>query len=249
MKEVIFQMSQRKQKVIPSRLAHMRQLTNKTQKELSEALGEIIYSSTGSTTTPSSVTISQWELGTKPVPEKYVDYLCKLLGCTREYLYGFTSDPYSSEIQNDFAPLQKEVNPISISNLYKYDKCPVYIVFNLMQFPNGWALLNHSADRLVMVDSIIKLSSINLSEVTIYPAKPAYVPNVRPNGAKKLDLIKTLKSEYVYIVMNSPDKTIRSMYDGLYHHNEKHTCLINAEGLTLPYVAFINATILSSSTQ
>ena len=35
--------------------------------------------------------------------------------------------------------------------------------------------------------------------------------------------------------MNTQDRIIQERYNGLFHHNEDHTCLINAIGLTLPY--------------
>lgn len=50
-----------------------------------------------------------------------------------------------------------------------------------------------------------------------------------------MDLINVLKSDYVYIIMNTQDRIIQERYNGLFHHNEDHTCLINAIGLTLPY--------------
>ena len=34
---------------------------------------------------------------------------------------------------------------------------------------------------------------------------------------------------------DNEDATIRSQYEGYYHHNENQTCFINNSGLTLPY--------------
>ena len=44
-----------------------------------------------------------------------------------------------------------------------------------------------------------------------------------------------INSKVVYIEVCSNDATIRSQYEGYYHHNENQTCFINNSGLTLPY--------------
>lgn len=229
-----------KLRVIPSRLVHMRHIAGMTQKMLGESISEIIFTRDGRSMKFTCVSISQWETGSKPVPKKYVDIICDLLGCTKEYLYGQSNNPLSDVIEEE-DETTVEVEPVKITNLHKYDNCPVYVFFNNYQHPNGWALLNFESDRLIMTSSVIKLSSLNLDDVTFYPMKPLFVPNVRPDGSKKLDLIRALKSEYVYIVMNSSDRTVRAMYDGLYHHNETHQGFINGEGLFLPYEGFNKA--------
>ena len=52
---------------------------------------------------------------------------------------------------------------------------------------------------------------------------------------KSLSIQELMNREPVYIQMNSADSSIRSLYDGWYHHNENKTALINNEGLVLPY--------------
>lgn len=223
-----------KDRVIISRFVHMRGLSKKTQKQFSEALAEVLYQQ-GIDTIPASVSISQWETGAKPIPTKYVDAICQVFGCTKEFLYGKSSNPYSSELDEDISVPVAEIDAIEIINLHRYDKCPVFVVFENYQYPNGWGIVNLSADKLILSDAIIKLSSVDYDAVAFYPMKPLYIPNIKPDGSKKLDLVKALNADYVYIIMNSPDKVIRSMYDGVYHHNENRTAFINAIGLTLPY--------------
>ena len=223
-----------KYRVIPAKLNHMRQLAEMTQQSFANALSDIVFSADGKPQKISNVTVSQWEIGAKPVPRKYVDAICQLLGCTKEYLYGESSDPYSSEPDEEVKLPGVAIDPIEITNLYKYDKMPVFVMFNNFEHPNGWGLLNYEADRLIMTDFIIKLSSIDLRDITCYPMQPAFIPSLK-TGGKKMDLINVLKSDYVYIIMNTQDRIIQERYNGLFHHNEDHTCLINAIGLTLPY--------------
>ena len=44
-----------------------------------------------------------------------------------------------------------------------------------------------------------------------------------------------LRAENVVVEMITGNEAICGQYNGRYRHNETHTCLINAEGLTLPY--------------
>lgn len=219
-------------KVIPNRLAYMRNLKGLTQKDFASALAEYEYKKGGNPNTPSNVSVSQWEIGSKPVPTKYVEGICHVLGCTEAFLYGYAHTPYSSEPDTDdtFCPPQPSTDPIDPIYFLKYDGFPVFVEFKKYQHENGWGIFNIGADRLMLKDAVIKLSSLNFEDVSFFPLWQKRIAN-----AKRLDLGYALRSEYVFIVMNSPDKSIRDMYNGIYHHNENKTCFINGRGFCLPY--------------
>ena len=62
-----------KYRVIPAKLNHMRQLAEMTQQSFANALSDIVFSADGKPQKISNVTVSEWEIGAKPVPRKYVD--------------------------------------------------------------------------------------------------------------------------------------------------------------------------------
>lgn len=69
-----------------------------------------------------------------------------------------------------------------------------------------------------------------------YPTKPGYaIQNPYFERRKVMEVARFYKAESMYIVYDSPDPGLRKLYTGWYHHNETHTAIINAEGLSLPY--------------
>lgn len=225
--------------IVPLRLLHLRTINGITQAQLASAIVEHIYTSTGNHLSLSSAYISQWETGYKPIPFKYIGALCTVLGCTEEYLLGISSDPTSSI--PDEAPLESEKNispmpeQIPVNSLHKYDQLPIYVVFNELQHKNCWGLLNIQANKIILPDSVINISAIDLSSISLYPANPNFTTEIKSADLKKLSFAEAINSEIVYIEACSNDASIRSQYTGYYHHNENKTCFINSSGLTLPY--------------
>lgn len=223
-------------KVLPSRLTHIREIHGMTQSDVAKLLREISRDSTIKFSS-TNVLISQWETGKKSVPTKYVSLLCELFGCTKEYLYGFTSDPHSNTGTDvdETVRIEAELLPIPRDNLFMYDRYPVYVVFEDFLYPSDWCILNFRAQKLLMPDIIISMEKLNLSKVKFYPAKPRYVSNASVKGYKKIGLMEAMNLEYVYIIVNTSNELLQKQYNGIYHHNETHTAFINAEGLLLPY--------------
>lgn len=225
-------------RIIPQRLQHLRLVLGLTQTELGNAIAENFYASKGERISLTSGYISHWETGAKPIPLKYMNTLCDVLGCTEEYLLGISQDPTSSDPSK---ALEKNevISPmpdsIPLNSLYKYDQLPIYIVFNELQHANCWGLLNIKMNKIILSDSVISLSSIDFSSISIYPANPNFTAGIKSASMNKLSFADAINSKVVYIEVCSNDATIRSQYEGYYHHNENQTCFINNSGLTLPY--------------
>ena len=70
----------------------------------------------------------------------------------------------------------------------------------------------------------------------IFVSEPyfAYIKSTQSNLS--LDMSKLLNTKkYVWIEMTTSNSYVRGLYNGWFHHNETHSCLINEKGLTLPY--------------
>ena len=77
-------MKKNKTRIIPQRLLHLRSVLGLTQTELGNAIAENFYASKGERISLTSGYISHWETGAKPIPLKYMNTLCDVLGCTEE---------------------------------------------------------------------------------------------------------------------------------------------------------------------
>lgn len=223
-----------KGRIVPERLADARENKGLTQAELAYEL-EVAYASSDGKKISTQL-ISHMENGRRQVPLQYNVPLSQILGVSVAYLQGITDDKTSEEASEIIIPpmeMQKELIPYDC--LFRYDNCPVFVEFLKIVHPSTWCIYDRANNRLVSKDFVYQLSIAAKHELRISVIPPEYITQFRQVKKKSLTRESLMKKEYVYIVMNSTDPSIRARYEGWYRHNESHTNLINAEGLTLPY--------------
>ena len=221
-------------RAIPARIALLREKNSWSQVEFGRKLAE----EANHLPIFSISTVSTWETGRRPLPTQYVEPLCHLCDVSKAWLLGLTDDPLKTEA--DVASTEDESLKMQIpwENLFKYDKQPVFVEFLNYQYVSSWGIYDALNKRIVFMDRIIAVDEALFKHANIYTKQPEYSTTIGAEGRKQLELSKVLKQEWVYIVMNSPSKEIRSIYNGWYRHNEDRSCLINAIGLTLPYSGY-----------
>lgn len=214
--------------VKPKNLALARVHAKMTQQELANALSAKV----GRTLNVS--TISSWEKDKRGVPRKYIAGLSSVLGVTIDYLVGNTQkmDEKVTKMSEDETD-EDYIPPIDKNDMLRFDNTPVWVEFIYGNAVDGWALYDAKREVIIMKERTYKA---NDKLMRYYPAKPGYaIQNPYFNRRKVMEVARFYKAEAMYIVYDSPDPGLRKLYTGWYHHNENHTAIMNAEGLTLPY--------------
>ena len=216
------------QNIVASRLVLRRKEKGFTQIEVIALIKEKLQE----TATVSMSTFSHWETGYRQVPEKYVPVLAEVLDCTEEYLRGISSSPDSSEPDPKDSDDSKELIPYNM--LYKYDRQPIFIEWLDYSHENEWGLYDRTTNTVCYIDHKVFLGTVKSSTIKIYSIAPDY-SNPNPYGKSVLDLRKVMMYDQVYVRMNTSDRAVQNLYNGLYHHNENRSALINDSGLVLSY--------------
>lgn len=219
--------------LIGKRITALRLETNMSQKKLAEDLSLIIKGKN-----PVAVmTISGWERGRRCPSEPYFDALSKVFHVPVNYLKCLTDNRDGSMVSDKF--IENVNNTIDQQAKYEIDKSdlkhfhgkPVYIIFKNLAHPNQWGIVNSGKKCLILTDGVISINSQIIDKCLTYEPSILSINNEPP-----LSLNSILKMERpVWIEIFSTDASMQAQYNGWYHHNENHTCLINALGLTLPY--------------
>ena len=233
-----------KERIIPARLQALRDEKGLTQAELTKDFNkcypdkQIGYSS-----------FSMWETGRRPVTKGCLEPIMEYFGVSKSYLFGLTDDK-NEEFEDDVIEemLNKQVTSNTINDinlkseilwkdLFRFDKCPIYVEFPNFDAMGGWAIYNKATNEFVFADKRMPITDAmkKTRSARLYSTRLDYLASYGENIRKPLELIKVMNMNQVYVKMASPDSAIRAMYNGWYHHNEKHTALINSEGLVLPY--------------
>lgn len=222
-----------KRKILASRVAFQRTQKEWSQVELAEKLSEFSPKKTA----VSHALVSMWESGKRSIPQVYLEPLSDLLGVSSAYLCGMTDNPDETFAQIEHkktAKPKESVYEIDYWQLHAFDKQPVYVVFSNYEHENGWAIYNKNRHIFVFYEDALKETSLMKLQVHFYVKDITRV--VDPlNRRKSLDMASMLEKDRVYITMDTPDRAVRFLYDGWYHHNENHSALINDRGLVLPY--------------
>lgn len=216
----------------PNILVHLRKQNQFSQADVAEQLTEMLPD-----TYVSSQTVSTWERGHRPVPEKYYNALTSLYGVTLEYLCGKTTDPLSTTKDEPVMNARKEDSTIDIDQLHNYDGLPVYVVFKEYQRNNAWGIYDEANNRIVFTSFVLSCTKIIETNIEIYAMKPEYLGTVGRHGSA-INFVSALKKKQVYIKMTSPDETIHNLYDGWYTKNEAKDAFINSLGYALPYSGY-----------
>ncbi len=217
----------RYQSVVAARLVLRRQKLGIKQSDLLFMLKEKM----GSNARVSASTLSHWETGYRKVPDIYVTALAEILQCTEEFLLGISDDPDSRE------PADAEDNmlhEIPLTMLYKYDQQPVYVEFLDFAHEDSWGIFDRDTNTIYFIRFQLFLGKTSEINIRISTEAPDY-SRANYRGRSILDLRKVMLYDAVYVRINSNDRSVQNLYNGLYKHNENRTALINSEGLVLPY--------------
>ena len=196
-------------------------------------LARIIEEKAGGDAHLSTALISAWETGRRPVPEKYMDILADIFGCTRDYLSGLSDEKNKTKAQSRKGKKKPDtLYEIRFEELDSYDKEPIYCVFSTMEFPNGWMLYDASCGRMLFTDGERKITRIK--DVRFYTRTPDY-----ERGSSKtkraLEYAQVVKCDRVYVKMTSPSESVRAKYDGWYMVDTENGTLTDPwRGYVLP---------------
>lgn len=171
--------------------------------------------------------ISCWETKYRAIPTMYNSAIAKILGCDIKDL---TFDMSNSSKETD----KYEIPP---EKLKKFDKQPVYVVFENLEHSSGWAIYNDSKKLLLFADYFVKCNVKNKSIMKFYTTDVKYY-DIFCQTRKKIDLSTALALERVYINILSEDPIVKTRYDGWYKPLDDKKGFINPIGLILPVEGF-----------
>lgn len=212
------------------RLAATRAANNITQKDLANMLSEV----SGRSVPLTISTVSSWETGRRSPSMDMYRQMAKIFMVSVDYLLCLTDDPNGSVDEEGLAVKDSHLATVAKDEINNFDGKPVFVQFKNYAHQDQWGIVNCSKNAIVLRDGLIKMDSDTIEKY--YIEEPYYSFYGSVNGQYKLDISKVMNSKLeVWVEMKTSDKYISGLYNGWYHHNENHTCLINSRGLTLPY--------------
>ena len=217
-------------KILPSRIVERRQQLNLTQKELNDIMCQLTQGSGGST---KSFSISRIENGKIGVPPKYEEPLCLALHASKAYLCGLTDDPSMEEVDlcgEDQVESADKVEIKQIEDLIKYDGIPLFVRFNDLSYSDGWGIYDRLSGNMIFKN--IRVTGCKLMNCNCDFFRENPMDCIRDERGPRIWGINDLLVEDRVFVTTYGRNT---SYDGVYHHTEDKTSLINGRGLTLPY--------------
>lgn len=188
--------------------------------------------------------ISSWESGRRTPNYKHLEAMSEIFGVSIKYLQCLTDDPYDygDKINEDVIPDLKSVITyidtkgnfsIEPEQLACFDGKPVYLTFKNYAHKEQWALVCKYKCAFITVNGLLAFNNETIDKV--YVNETDYNYYLSKAKAFPLDMNALMLRKQVWVEMITPDFGIKTEYNGWYHHNETKTCLINENGLTLPY--------------
>lgn len=215
-------------KITAKRIAYLRSKNNLTQEELANLVTELSDRSLPL----SKPTISAWETGRRTPSLSMMKHLAKIFNVTVEYLKGI-SDMTDGSTPDSLSKYNKEIE-ISFSDLKLYDGKPVFLSFPTNMYEDQWGIINITKHLIVLKEGILDIKEP--IQCVFYIREPDYAYYKTRKGRHSMDMNDFLAAKRpIYVEMITPSRYIQGLYNGWYHHNEKHTCLINSRSLTLTY--------------
>lgn len=219
-------------KKVGNRLAQLRVDAGMKQEDLAIRLSEISKRKT----LLSVGSVSSWETGRRNPSSEFVSYLADIYNVSQAYILGLTDDPHQEEADNkEFdgasANVKNIARRIDPTNLFLYDKKPIYVTFKGNKHIDQWGIYNATSDQFIMADFTIRSTASSIDELFSFAP---YVLPTKTSFIQNMDAL--MNAESVFVRMTTSDKEVKELYDGWYSHNENKTRLINQLGLTLPYL-------------
>lgn len=222
-----------KQNLCGSRIRALRTEQGLTQEKLLKSLNETL----GMQRPYSDLTLSAWETGRKMPTTTVLVAFAQMFHVTVDYLLGLTDerslnpgDPNSDSSQNNSYDYSKDI-AINLRELSSYDKKPVFVKFNNSKLLDAWGIVDAKNERIVFSDKMVPISN----KFNYYSSHVICNTGFSIEGRKPYSYSTMLKAKNMWIEMIGAEGFIRGRYNGIWHHNEQNTCLVNALGLTLPY--------------
>ncbi|MBR1622806.1 MAG: helix-turn-helix transcriptional regulator, partial [Pseudobutyrivibrio sp.] len=156
-----------KKKIIYNRIADILVQNDINQREFCEMLSrEVNHEIT-------QQNYSHWSTGRRNIPSKYLSPIAKLLEVSEPYLLSLTDNPKEEYDTIDLnnppkATKNKPSLEIEYANLFMYDKLPIYVVFEDIQFESGWALYSKSSSQFIFIDKTINEATMRSMKVHFY---------------------------------------------------------------------------------
>ena len=114
------------------------------------------------------------------------------------------------------------------------DGKPVFVSFKNHAHEDQWGIVNMDRSSFILRNGLLRFTDQTIDQIFVSEPYFAYIKSTQSNLS--LDMSKLLNTKkYVSIEMTTSNRYVRGLYNGWFHHNETHSCLINEKGLTLPY--------------
>lgn len=197
------------------------------QSEFAVMLQELV----GENYTVSVSLVSAWENGRRPVAEHFIVPIMQIFGCSRAYLSGESNE------KNGERGTEESLNEIKADSLDSYDGEPIWVVFTTYEYLDGWAIYNAVKKQLVFKDGVRAIRRI--SDLKFFTQIPDYEFD-SGKGRRSLEVAQILSCKNVYVLMASPDATIRARYNGWYNVDADRECLVDPWNATVLPLSGVN---------
>lgn len=188
--------------------------------------------------------VSAWETARKVPMLNVLLAISELSGFSIDYLTG-AENSINATIASDDETIGNHTiyskiknSSIPFNTLSNYDGKPVFAVFQNKTYPDGWALLDVKAKKLIFRDKEIDyddLSGLELYPLETYSYKAFMKRNERPIGAQEF---QQMNGKF-WVEMTSSDIAIQAYYNGWYIWNKSRNAIVNmSNGEVLPSRGF-----------
>ena len=181
--------------------------------------------------TYSLLSISSWESGSKLPPLLVAINIAKYFKVSLDWLMGL-KDEEDGETTAPKKTKKETIHAIEANLIIKekqlksFDKQPIYVVFNNIDLPNKWGILDYSKKRIIFSDAIMQLD--NGLSCTFYANIPEAEKSPTYNIRKPLSMSQILKKqpdERIWVEMRSMNALVKAKYNGWYKVNTKTKCI------------------------
>lgn len=216
-----------------NRLALLRNQKGLSQVQLAKVLSDL----SNRKRQYSVLTLSAWESGDKTPPLHLFSRLCDYFHISSDYLLGRSDDPgnrnAASTVPANCTSSRVPDYLVTYNELPKFDGEPIYVVFCDHRAQDMWGILDWDDRKICFSKSFMSISK--QTKCIYYAQIPETQKAPKYNLKKRLSIKQVQAADQVWVEMVTSDSAIKAEYRGWFRNNETCTCLINSQGLTLPY--------------
>ncbi len=218
--------------IFGNRIKKLRTDRQLKQSDLAEQLSEFMNIDPITLTT-----ISSWEQGRKLCGIETLKYLALFFNVSVDYLLGLEDQPREKNRKAVFDTVSEDAQIVKYTDLASVDGCPVLIETDStvkQGFKAKWAIYDHASHQFVTHRAVYNANPHIIVRCCV-PLSKATMTNLRKRILKLSELKKKPCGEKFWILKLQGTPEERAEYTGWYTNNENHSCIINNDGLTLPY--------------